>query len=200
MANYFCILPAPDSHIEFILGHPQSLAAYRAGESPDLAGPTPKRTFRQWLFGLKPEASPPVELPDDWPTSECSLVGDANHRNVDLFHRILNGTDEFVAGGGSLFQTWLESGESRRHSAIDLTQTNDDFAFMSAQVGEVARLLSQVDLEQVREGFIGWLRRRGDVYVPSEAENQQILEEFKQYAEVANEAARRSQGLIIIPS
>lgn len=201
MANYLCILPAPDSHIEFIHKYPRSISAYLDGQRPDLKQPAPKPTFWQRLTGQLPNAPAPPETPDDWPTSECTLVGGvANHRNVDLFHRILNGTDEFVTGAGTLFQTWLESGDTRKHTAIDLTHANEDFAFKSAQVGELAQLLSQVSLDDVRDGFTHWLRQQGEAGDVSDEECVEILDEFKQFADTASEAARYSKGLMVISS
>lgn len=201
MSNCFCILPAPDSHIEFIHQYPQSLSAYLEGEQPDIQQPAPKPTLWQRLTGQSAEAPAPVETPDDWPASECILVGEViNHRNVDLFHRILNGTDEFVTGAGSLFQTWLEAGDTCRHTAIDLTHGNEDFALMSSQVGDLTQLLSKVSLDDVRDGFTHWLRQQGETYDVSDAECVDILEEFQRFAETAAEAVRQSHGLMVISS
>lgn len=199
MANCFCILPAPDSHIEFNYAHPQSLSAYLEGEQPDLKELPPKPTLWQKLTGRLPESPPPPETPEGWPTVECVPVGDAvNHRNVDLFHRILNGTDELVTGGGSIFQTWLESGDALKHSAIDLTRANEDYAFMSDQVADIAEQLSRIDLEMVRTGFQQWLIQQGRTYEVSDDECVDILEEFERFADSAKEAVQQSKGLMVI--
>jgi hypothetical protein len=199
MANYLCIIPALDSHIEFIHTHPQALSAYLDGEQPDLKESPPKPSLWQKLTGRLPEATPPPETPDGWPTSECMLVGDAvNHRNVDLFHRILNGTDKLVTGGGTLFQTWLESGDAPKHSAIDLTRASEDFAFMSDQVAEIAEQLSRIDLDMVRTGFQQWLTQQGKTYEVSDDECVDILDEFKRFADSAKEAVQQSKGLMVI--
>ncbi len=166
MANYFCILPVPDAHIDFIHEHPQTLSDYLNGEAPDLRPAiTPKPSLWQRITGKVPVPPSPPAIPTDWPTSECQLIGEAvNHRNVDLFHLILNGTKEFVNGSGALFQTWLESGDTHKHNAIDLTHANEDFAFKSDQVPELASLLSQVNMDMVKSGFSEWLHSQGESY------------------------------------
>lgn len=199
MASYFCIFPVPDSHIDFIHAHPRSYPAYIDGELPDLSEPAATPTLWQRLTGRLPDTPAAARTPDGWPTSECTLIcGNANHRNVDLYHRILNGTDEFVTGSGSLFQTWLESGDTRRHSAIDLTHANEDFAFKSDQVPELVDLLASVDLARVRAAFTEWLRQRGETYDLSDDECVEILDDFKRFAAIAREAVLQSNGLVII--
>lgn len=199
MATYLDIVPAPDSHIEFICQHPQTFLAYLEGEQPDLREPAPKPTLWQRLTGRLPLAPVPAKVPEDWPTTECMIIaGVANHRNVDLFHRILNGTDEFVSGSGSLFQTWLESGDTRKHTALDLTNVNENFAFKSDQVGELAGLLSQVNMDKVRDGFQHWLRQQGESDDVSDEECADILEEFQRFAEIAKKAIEQSKGIMVI--
>lgn len=140
---------------------------------------------------------PTPTVPDAWPTSECQLIGEAvNHRNVELFHLILNGSKEFVSGSGAFFQAWLESGGTYKHSAIDLTHGNQDFAFKSDQVPELAALLSRVNMDMVKSGFSEWLHSRGELYDVSDEECTEIFEEFKIFATTANMAVEQSLGLM----
>ena len=91
------------------------------------------------------------------------MIGpEINHRNVDLYHLILNGAADFVTGSGSIFQTWLETASNRTHAAIDITGDNEHFAFHSGQLPELAELLSSVDAESVRSRYTQWLRANGN--------------------------------------
>lgn len=198
MANYLCISPISDANIDFIHAHPEALSNYLDGQEPDLTpSVAPKLSLWQRIRGNVPVPPPTPTIPDDWPTSECHLIGETvNHRNVDLFHLILNGTKEFVSGSGAFFQTWLESGDTCQHSAIDLTHGNQDFAFKSDQVPELATLLSQVGMDMVKSGFNKWLHTRGESYEATDEECAEIFEEFRIFAATANTAVEQSLGLM----
>ncbi len=200
MANYFCILPVPDAHIDFIHEHPQTLSDYLNGEAPDFKPAiAPKPSLWQRITGNVPVAPAPPAIPTDWPTSECQLIGEAvNHRNVDLFHLILTGSTEFVSGSGAFFQTWLESGSTRQHNAVDLTHVNEDFAFKSGQVPELAALLSQVNMDDVKLRFSEWLHSQGESNDVTDEDCTEIFEEFKTFAATANSASQQTRGLIWI--
>ena len=82
--------------------------------------------------------------------------------------------------------------------AVDLTHANEDFAFKSHQVPELAEFLSRVDEERVRSGFVQWLRARGESHDVSEDECTEILDEFRRFADAASEAVQNSKGLMVI--
>ena len=126
------------------------------------------------------------------------MIGpEINHRNVDLYHLILNGTADFVNGSGSIFQTWLTN---KRHSAIDLTGDNEHFAFKSDQIPSLVDLLFKVDAAAVKSRFTQWLRSKGDNYDPADDECEEMAQEFSAFAAAAQEAVHNSQGLIWISS
>jgi hypothetical protein len=198
MANYLCIFAAPDSHIEFIRANPDSLRDYVDGKRPRISTTPPKHTLWQRLTGARPATKPPLVIPEDWPENEPTMIGpEINHRNVDLYHLILNGTADFVAGSGSIFQTWLTN---KRHSAIDLTGDNEHFAFTSDQIPALVDLLSKVDVDAVKSRLTQWLRSKGEDYDPADDECEEVAQEFSAFAAAAREAAKNSQGLIWISS
>lgn len=199
MANYLCVFPASDSHIDFIREHPKTLWQYVQGNPPELPETaTPKATLWQRITGSAPVASPPPTTPGDWPTEERAPIGpEINHRNVDLHHLILNGTADPVEGSGTIFQTWVVVGN---HAAIDLTGQNEHFAFKSPQIPSLAELLSKIDATSVKTRFTQWLRSQGDSYQPSEEECEDIAKEYKAFAEAARSVAQNHQGLIWVSS
>ncbi len=202
MTNYLCVFPASDLDIDFLVGNPETFYAYIEGERPTIVEiPPPKPTLWQRLTGNIPKSKAPPEIPIDWPKSEPVIIGpEINHRNVDLYHLILNGTTEFVTGSGSIFQTWLENFSERTHSAIDLTGDNDHFAFHSDQLPDLLDLISSVDAEKVMSCFLQWLQANGDGYTPSQEECDEIANEFKHFADCTREAISKSYGLIWISS
>jgi hypothetical protein len=174
------------------------LWAYVDGKRPQISTTPPKRSLWQRLTGTTPATNPPPVVPDDWPENEPAMIGpEINHRNVDLYHLILNGTADFVDGSGSIFQTWLTN---RRHSAIDLTGDNEHFAFKSDQISSLVDLLSKVDAGAVKSRFTEWLRSNGDRYNPSDDECEEMAQEFRFFAQAAQEVVDNSQGLIWISS
>ncbi len=129
------------------------------------------------------------------------MIGpEINHRNADLFHLILNGTQDFVTGSGSIFQTWLQSANDRTHSAIDLTGDNEHFAFYSKQLPDLAALTAAVDINAVIARFTQWLRSNGDDYTPSDVECDTMAKEFAAFTAGIQEAISKSHGLIWVSS
>lgn len=215
MADYFRVFAAPDSHIEFLSQHPDSVFDYVEGQPPKPRAVTPKQqvkpskpTFWQRLFGGSPKppspapqpTAPTPELvpPDDWPSEELTEIGPAEciHRNVDLYHLILNGTSKFVEGSGSIFQTWLTNDQ---HSAVNIIH-GEVFAFKSHQIPELLRLVSGVTVELVQSRFTQWLRDTGDKdYTPGLEESEEFAVEFRKFGEALQEAVKQSHGLIWVP-
>lgn len=198
MADYLVIFAAPNSHIEFIKSNPDSLWSYVDGERPQISPTPPKRGLWQRLTGTTPSCEGLSQIPEDWPEEAPTMIGpEINHRNVDLYHLILNGTTEFVEGSGSIFQSWLTND---RHSAIDLTGDHEHFAFKANQISSLVELLSKVDADAVKSRFRQWLRSKGDDYEPRDDECEEMLRELNSLTKAAREAVNKSQGLIWISS
>ncbi|MEM9420659.1 MAG: hypothetical protein AAGA25_16650 [Planctomycetota bacterium] len=197
MANYLTLFTAPDSHIDFMKEHPSTLFAYVDGQMPEFQLELPKPTLWQKITGQKPAEEPSPSVPADWPSSPADLfTGEINHRNTDLYHLILNGTQDFVKGSGSIFQTWHEPPASSIHSAINLT--GEDFAFRSDQVSSLAELLSKVDFDIVKSRYSQWLESKDELYdIPSD-EIDEMLEDFTGIDGVVREALEKQWGLVWI--
>ncbi|MEM1109211.1 MAG: hypothetical protein AAGH99_11045 [Planctomycetota bacterium] len=197
MANYFSLFTAPDSHIDFVQKYPFSLFAYVDGQKPEFQLEPSKLTLWQKITRQKPIEELSPTAPSDWPNSPANLfTGEINHRNTDLYHLILNGTQDFVTGSGSIFQTWHEPPASSIHSAIDLT--GEDFAFRSDQVPALVGLLSKVDFDTVKFRYCQWLESKDEIYdIPSE-EIDAMLEDFAGMDVIVREAMEKRWGLIWI--
>ena len=193
MANYLCIYPAPDSHIEFICAHPESLWQYVEGQRPNVSeSKQAPPSVWQHLAGMF-RSAPGRKVPVDWPSGERKPIGpEINHRNVELHHLILNGTAELVDGSGSIFQTWF----AKSHSAIDITGDRDYFAFKSNKLPALAELALRIDGPTVKVRFTQWLRNNGDRYEPSDEECNEIAKEYQSFAESLREAVHKGYGLI----
>lgn len=202
MADYLYIFPADDSHIDFMVENPETLWSYIDGQYPAISETLlPAPTLWQRLTGNVPKPKATLEVPSNWPDSEPTAIGpEINHRNVDLYHLILNGTTEFVTGGGSIFQTWLEAWKNRTHSAIDITGDFEHFAFYSNQLPILLDVILSVDTEKVMVCFNQWLRAKGEDYTPSKKECEEIANEFAQFANSTRKAISEAEGLIWISS
>lgn len=174
MANYFSVFSAPEAHIEFLRNHPDAIYPYIEGEDPEVEG-----------------------LPADWPQENVDPIGfrETNHRNVDLYHWILNGSEADVTGGASLFQTWT----SHNHSAIDLTGDGDFFAFKPEQLHDLAAAVSKVDLQSAKTAFTAWLIKAEKDHVPDDEECESFVEEFREFGEQLEQVIAQRKGLLICP-
>jgi hypothetical protein len=196
VANYFLTIPASDACIEFMRRNPDSLESFCAGEQPEppfAAAPRPSLWNR--LRG-RAVAGDAVAVPSDWPTEEADLVGEINHRNVDLYHWVLNGTPEPVPGAGSVFQTWFAD----THDAIDLFDDNERFAFDSGRTRELHRLAVTVTRDQTGERFRLWLAGRGHTAEVSDGEVDGVWEDFAAFRDLVGSSVERGWGLIWVPS
>jgi hypothetical protein len=120
---------APDSHLEFLKDNPTAFDPYLGGEIPDLT-----QGFFSKLLGKQPP-----ELPDDWPSHERDAYSpEISHHQVNAFHYILNGTNEYVENIGSVFQTWFKPRYSSPAIAID----GENFAFLSRDTKHLLNLIS----------------------------------------------------------
>lgn len=176
MATGFSAFVAPDSHIAFLAQNPGLVHAYIDGEMPEM--------------------TESVTLPEGWPSQELESLGGwgINHRNVDLYHWILNGGPELVEGGGSIFQTWYEPD---KHSAVKLDTYNERFGFYAAQLDELATLAEAISVGSVLRAFTDWCKSQGkssdnlDEYAC-----EPFVEEFSMFAEGLREAIKRGHGII----
>lgn len=193
MANYLCIFSAPNEHIAFLMQHPETTYNYYLGDPPEFEESSASlvSNLLQKLFGSNTNTPPSPAVPDDWPTEEREIFGpEVNHRNVDLFHCILNNTNESVSGSGSLFQTWF----SPTHSAIELD--GESFAFKSEQLPELLDLVKAVTPESVQKSC----PLSSQNYEPDLEEAQMIVDEFQHFAQSLEKTIQQGHGIIWVSS
>jgi hypothetical protein len=199
MSNPFILFSAPPSHIDFMRQHPGTSGYYYAGELPQAETVEPKTlSWLDRLLGRKPEPPPPPppqlpEPPVDWPRQPPSCPDiDINHRNGDLYHRILNGTPEPVEGMGSIFQTKFHD----RHDATPLDDTQEDFAFYPEKLPELLSLVEAVTPESLRHAFHEWCKVKENDHEPTLEEATEMHQEFVDFGKYLQQVIARNHGLV----
>lgn len=195
MALCLNVFSLPDTHISFLKQQPHTLQDYLLGRVPaKLTCAKAKhqsvlRRLLTFLTGAKKRS-----LPLDWPRQDVTMIGpDVNHRNVDLYHYILNNTEERVNGAASLFQTWLAP---NNHDAINMDAENESFAFRSRTASQLSALLTQLDEQTIRDRFNAWLNQHNPDYIPQEAEYQQMIGGFERFKVNVVSAVEQNRGLM----
>lgn len=173
----FFVYELPESHIDFLSRHQGSICAYVDGE--------------------KPEEST-ASLPEGWPTEPLHTIValNANHRNVELYHWILNGSPALVRGGEAIFQTWFKPDDC---SLTKLDGGNEAFGISASQVKRLANLTSDVDLARVKAAFSGWCLSEGKDYVPDEPACVPFVDEFNAFGRRLTSTILKQYGLVCAP-
>jgi hypothetical protein len=190
MPNYLFTIPASDACIRFMMRYPDSIWNFAEGEPPseESLKSTPRRSIQdQYGVDLAPRPSPA-----DWPTKRPIMVAEPCHRNVRLYHFILNWTPKLVTGSGSIFQTWF----SRTHAAIDFTGRGEHFGFLSPQLPELASLYDDVSKDALAERFRMHVLREGKDGDLCPTEIDFVWREFRALGDQARECADKGLGLI----
>lgn len=177
MAFGFLTCVAPDAHIAWLQQHPGAVHAYLDGEAP---------------VGVAPDA-----VPAWWPSAPPAMHTSwgVNHGNPDLYHWILNGGPERVAGGAALFQAWYAPDETA--GILKLDALNERFAVMSGELPALAARAHAVTVDTVLTAFVGWCKAQNkpwedlDVYAC-----EPFLYEFQPLAAQLDGAIRDGHGLI----
>ena len=81
----------------------------------------------------------------------------ANHRNVEIFHFLLNGTRASVPGPLGLFLTWLGDVEVDASYRID----DESFGMVSSDVTALVSALEDLTDERIRERWRQWQEQKG---------------------------------------
>jgi hypothetical protein len=178
MALGFLVCIAPDSHISYLQQHQGFIHFYLDGITP-------------------PDSELSSPLPVWWPNQAPQMLDSwsVNYRNTDLYHWILNGKPDLVAGAGSIFQTWYEPGYSA--SFVKLDNHNERFAFYSEQISELAALVTNVNVKSVFTAFTDWCKSQGKSHENiDESACEPFVDEFKALGDLLNEAMQKKYGLI----
>ncbi|EWH08108.1 hypothetical protein DS2_19046 [Catenovulum agarivorans DS-2] len=200
MANYLVMFSAPNEHIDYMTKYPGVARDYYVGQPPEPdEQELEKISFIGRLLGKKTKLieREPISAPADWPKDDADCIDiEINHRNVELYHWILNQTPEPVEGAGSIFQTWFHSS----HAAISLDSYNEDFAFTSKQLPELLRLVQNVTPKLLRDSFEAWCKANGKDHVPTTEEAEGMYEEFVNFEKYLKVAISKNHGLVWVVS
>ncbi len=180
MALYMFFHVLPDSHIEFLSEHPDTFRSYMEGSEPGI-----RKSMVDRILGRAVDWT----IPDDWPRDEPEgYCPEINHRQVEYFHYILNGTRDRVEHSGCVFQTWF----APRARSVAVTIDGENFALESEFVpslGERIRGLSEEAL----------FRRYAEVVddaSPDAADREYLLDTFRIIASACDSAVEKRQGLM----
>lgn len=179
MALEFILCTVPKAHLDTLAAQPGWVHDYLVGRRPSDLGD-------------------PGSLPSDWPQSppERHDCWGANHRNVDLYHAILNGGPELVAGPGALFQTWYEPDHSNS-AIVKLDARNERFGLAPEHLAELRDLAAGVDLPRVLQAFTEWCRRRGEPWEDlDQYACQPFVDEFQRLVRILDGAIARGEALV----
>jgi hypothetical protein len=81
----------------------------------------------------------------------------ANHRNVDIFHFLLNGTHASVPGSLGIFSSWCGDMEMYVSYRID----DECFGMYSRDVTKLLSALEDLTEEKIRERWVQWQVQKG---------------------------------------
>ncbi len=199
MANYLVMFSAPKKHIEYMSNHSGVSRHYYMGEPPVVKVPIPQNIILKKIFKRNVEfvMRSPTEIPVDWPETYADVVDiEIHHRNVDLYHWILNQTDKTVDGAGSIFQTWIDT----KHDALSLDCYNEDFAFLPDKLPELLTLVEAVTPEVIRNVFKEWCQKNGKPHNPTIEEAKEMHIGFLNFSQYLRNAISRSHGLVWVVS
>ena len=180
MASYMFFHVVPDSHLDFLHEHPEAFRAYMEGRAPEI-----RRSLLDKLFGREIE----LNVPDNWPTNELEgFSPEVNHRQVEYFHYLLNGTSERVDHTGCIFQTWFAPG----HKTVAVSIDGENFALHSKRVPELKKRIGELTREDLLERY----RKAVDDKVLSESDEEFLRDVFSEISAACDKALEERAGLM----
>ncbi len=169
----------PESHIHFIKENELDFITYAQGEVPEV-----KASFFSKLFGLKNA----IELPDKWPETEIHEFNpEITSNQIDLYHYLLNGSEEFVSHEGCLFQTWYLDEDKGNCIEID----SETYAFSLQSLLVLNEMLDGISKELIlkrTEEFLG--------EEPNEEEVQMLFRGFSTIKDAVVNSVSSNTGLV----
>ena len=179
MSKNMYLYVLPDDHIKLIKEHNLCFPSYADGDIPEF-----NTGFFSKLFGI----NQPLDLPENWPNSEIELFDPGIvSSQIDLYHYLLNGSEEFVSHEGCLFQTWYINDDKGSAIKID----GDTFAFTSELLSALSERLNEIDgnlITKRTEEFLG--------DVPSDDEVEVLLYGFTEIKKAVSKCMALNEGLV----
>lgn len=180
MALYMLFHVIPDSHIDFLSDHPETFRPYMEGRKPQLR--------KSWLDAILGR-DVALELPEDWPENELEgFCPEVNHRQVEYFHYLLNGTKDKVHHSGCIFQTWFAPG----HQSVAVTIDGENFALRSELVRSLKDKIQNLGDNDIFDRY----RDAVDDVDLDEADKEFLLNAFGEISAACDSALEAGEGLM----
>lgn len=113
--------------------------------------------FDYFIYGEAPEG---FEKPDFWPGDEIDGISTQfNVKGCDLYHFILNGTEEPVREAGGIFQVFSQVSDTDIRIVSKYNQSNEAFAFDNNATKKLADLLTKLDDEIIEKRLTDWIKK-----------------------------------------
>ncbi len=180
MALYMMFHAIPDSHIDFLCEHPATFRPYMDGTRPELG-----KSILDKLFARDVS----LDLPSDWPRRELEgACPEVNHRQVQYFHCLMNGTEDKVDHAGCIFQTWF----APRSKTVAVQIDGENFALKSQEVTRLKELIKTVTEPELLT------RYRDAVGEPdvSDADREFLAHAFGEIQSACDRAIEAGHGLM----
>lgn len=180
MALYMFFHVLPDSHIEFLQAHPDAFHPYLEGREPEI-----RKSLLDRILGREVE----IDLPGDWPRKELEgFCPEISHRQVKLFHYLLNRTEDRVDHSGCIFQTWFAPRSKSAAIPID----GENFALKSDLVSSLKERIQQISEEELFSRY----RQIVDNASIDESDKSFLTGAFKEISSACDQALETRNGLM----
>lgn len=180
MALYMFFHVLPDSHIEFLSEHPETFRSYMDGDEPEI-----RRSLLDKLLGREVD----LDLPDNWPQNELEgFCPEVNHRQVEYFHYLLNGTNDRVDHAGCVFQTWFDP----RAKSIAITIDGENFALKSKFIQNLKELIQNISEEELLNRY----KKATGSMDAAESDRGFLTGAFKEISSACDRALEKGAGLM----
>ena len=175
---FFHVLP--DSHIEFLSRHPNTFRSYTEGKEPEI-----RRSLVDKILRRETE----LDLPDNWPQNELEgFCPEINHRQVEYFHYLLNGTKDRVDHSGCVFQTWFDP----RANSVAITIDGENFALKSEFISSLKDLIQSITEDELLNRYA---QATGEV-ISDESDKDFLTDAFKEISSACNSELEKREGLM----
>ena len=187
MASYLNLFSLPDHHIDYLQKNSAALFEYMEGEVVYQKGESKFKSIYSRVFKSEPVIT-------DFPTEPIDTFNpEINHRNIELYHFILNGTTEYVSGAGSIFQTWLIIDD---HSAIKIDKSNDHFAFKNETVPSLLKIVESLTDSTIKCRYCEWFSKNFPQHPPTEIELTDLCDGFVTFKDGLADAVNKQLGIL----
>ena len=180
MALYMFFHVVPDSHIEFLSKHSETFRPYMEGREPEF-----RRSLFDKLFGREVE----LNLPNNWPRNELEgFCPEVNHRQIEYFHYLLNGTQDRVHHSGCIFQTWFDP----RFKSVAVTIDGENFALKSEDILDLKERIQNISEDEL----FGRYRKVVDDPSMFTSDKAFLTDAFNEISSACDKALEKKEGLM----